>query len=42
MCIRDRAYTLLDVDSAVPESAVAKIRAIEGVLNVRSIPYRQE
>lgn len=38
----EMAYTLLDVDSAVPESAVAKIRAIEGVLNVRSIPYRQE
>ncbi|MGB2832158.1 MAG: phosphoglycerate dehydrogenase [Methylotenera sp.] len=38
----EMAYTLLDVDSAVPESAVAKIRAIEGVLNVRNIPYRQE
>jgi D-3-phosphoglycerate dehydrogenase len=38
----EMAYTLLDVDSAVPESAVAKIRAIEGVLNVRSIPQRQE
>ncbi len=38
----EMAYTLLDVDSAVPESAVAKIRAIEGVLNVRNIPLPQE
>jgi D-3-phosphoglycerate dehydrogenase len=38
----EMAYTLLDVDSVIPDSAVAKIRAIEGVLNVRSIPQRQE
>jgi len=31
----EMAYTLLDLDSAVPDAAVAKIRAIEGVLNVR-------
>jgi D-3-phosphoglycerate dehydrogenase len=34
----EMAYTLLDLDSAVPDVAVAKIRAIEGVLNVRTLP----
>ena len=38
----EMAYTLLDVDSAIPESAVAKVRAIAGVLNVRVLPQRQE
>lgn len=33
----DYAYTLLDVESAVPEEAVAKLRAINGVLRVRVI-----
>lgn len=33
----DIAYTLVDVDSAVPEAAAAEIRAIQGVLNVRVI-----
>ena len=33
----DYAYTLLDVESAVPEEAVAKLRAISGVLRVRVI-----
>ena len=38
----EMAYTLLDLDSAVPDVAVAKIRAIEGVLNVRIVPQRLE
>lgn len=33
----DYAYTLLDVESAVPEEAVEKLRAINGVLRVRVI-----
>jgi len=38
----EMAYTLLDLDSAVPDVAVAKIRAIEGVLNVRVLSQKQE
>jgi D-3-phosphoglycerate dehydrogenase len=34
----EMAYTLVDVDSPVPEAAVASIAAIEGVLSVRAIP----
>ncbi len=34
----EMAYTLVDVDSPVPETAVAAIGAIEGVLSVRAIP----
>ena len=34
----EMAYTLVDVDSPVPDSAVAAIAAIEGVLSVRAIP----
>jgi D-3-phosphoglycerate dehydrogenase len=34
----DMAYTLVDVDSAVPDSALETIRAIEGVLAVRYLP----
>ncbi len=34
----DMAYTLLDVDSAVPDSALEAIRSIEGVLAVRYLP----
>jgi D-3-phosphoglycerate dehydrogenase len=34
----DMAYTLVDVDSAVDASVLAKIRAIEGVLAVRYLP----
>ena len=33
----DIAYTLVDVDSAVPQAAVDEIARIEGVLNVRVI-----
>jgi D-3-phosphoglycerate dehydrogenase len=34
----DVAYTLVDVEGKVPDAAVDRIRAIEGVLNVRVIP----
>ena len=34
----EMAYTLVDVDSPVPEAAVDAIAAIEGVLSVRAIP----
>jgi len=34
----EMAYTLVDLDSAVPESVIAQIRSIEGVLNVRTLP----
>lgn len=33
----DIAYTLVDVDSTVPDAAVSEISAIQGVLNVRVI-----
>jgi D-3-phosphoglycerate dehydrogenase / 2-oxoglutarate reductase len=34
----DMAYTLVDVDSAVPPEATARLRAIAGVLSVRYLP----
>ncbi|MBI4741567.1 MAG: phosphoglycerate dehydrogenase [Betaproteobacteria bacterium] len=34
----DMAYTLVDVDSPVPETLLDKLRAIGGVLNVRYLP----
>ena len=34
----DMAYTLVDVDSAVDASLLARLRAIAGVLNVRYLP----
>ena len=34
----DMAYTLVDVDSAVDASLLARLRAITGVLNVRYLP----
>jgi D-3-phosphoglycerate dehydrogenase len=34
----EMAYTLVDVDSPVPNAAVAAIAAIDGVLSVRAIP----
>ncbi len=34
----DLAYTLVDVDSAVPEALIAELAAIEGVLAVRYLP----
>jgi D-3-phosphoglycerate dehydrogenase / 2-oxoglutarate reductase len=36
----DMAYTLVDVDSAVPEAAIESLRAIAGVLSVRYLPLR--
>jgi D-3-phosphoglycerate dehydrogenase len=34
----DVAYTLVDVDSAVPQAVVDTIAGIEGVLMARSLP----
>lgn len=34
----EMAYTLVDLDSAVPKAVVAKISGIDGVLNVRTLP----
>ena len=34
----DMAYTLVDLDSAVPDAVVKQLRAIGGVLNVRALP----
>ena len=34
----EMAYTLVDLDSAVPDAVVARIRSIAGVLNVRTLP----
>jgi len=34
----EMAYTIVDVDSAVPDSLITSIRAIEGVLAVRYLP----
>ena len=38
----DIAYTMLDLDSPAPPTALAKIKAIEGVLNVRELPQKQD
>jgi D-3-phosphoglycerate dehydrogenase len=35
---RDLAYTLVDVDSEVPDSVIKAIGAIDGVLMVRYLP----
>ena len=35
---REMAYTLVDVDSPVPEDALEDLRAIKGVLAVRYLP----
>lgn len=35
------AYTLVDLDSAVPDAVVEKIRGIKGVLNVRALPLAE-
>ena len=34
----EMAYTLVDLDSTVPDAVVARIRSIAGVLNVRTLP----
>ncbi len=36
----EMAYTLVDVDSAVPAPVIAKIKAIKGVLAVRYLPLK--
>jgi len=38
----DIAYTMLDLDSPAPETALNKIKAIEGVMNVRLLPQKQD
>jgi D-3-phosphoglycerate dehydrogenase len=38
----DIAYTMLDLDSPAPQAALSKIKAIEGVMNVRELPQKQE
>ncbi len=38
----DIAYTMLDLDSPAPKAALAKIKAIEGVLNVRELPQKHD
>ena len=38
----EMAYTLVDVDSAVPDGVLASIRAIDGVLAVRYLPAAAE
>jgi D-3-phosphoglycerate dehydrogenase len=34
----DMAYTLVDVDSAVPDEVISRIAKIEGVLSVHYLP----
>jgi D-3-phosphoglycerate dehydrogenase len=36
----EMAYTLVDLDSAVPAKVIAELRALEGVLNVRALPLK--
>lgn len=38
----DIAYTMLDLDSPAPQTALTKIRAIDGVMNVRILPQKQD
>lgn len=38
----DIAYTMLDLDSPAPQTALTKIRAIAGVMNVRILPQKQD
>ena len=38
----DIAYTMLDLDSPAAETALAKIRAIAGVMTVRLLPQKQD
>jgi D-3-phosphoglycerate dehydrogenase len=38
----EMAYTLVDADSAVPDSLLAELRAIKGVLSVRYLPEPQQ
>jgi D-3-phosphoglycerate dehydrogenase len=36
----EMAYTLVDVDSPVPETVIASLKAIDGVLMVRYLPVQ--
>lgn len=38
----DIAYTMLDLDSPAPQTALNKVKAIAGVMNVRELPQKQE
>jgi D-3-phosphoglycerate dehydrogenase / 2-oxoglutarate reductase len=38
----DIAYTMLDLDSSAPQTALNKVKAIAGVMNVRELPQKQE
>ena len=38
----DIAYTMLDLDSPAPQTALSKVAAIAGVMNVRELPQKQE
>ena len=37
----EMAYTLVDLDSAVPAKVIADLRKLEGVLNVRALPLNK-
>ena len=37
----DMAYTLVDLDSAVPDKVIAVLRGTQGVLNVRALPLQK-
>jgi D-3-phosphoglycerate dehydrogenase len=38
----DIAYTMLDLDSPAPQTALNQVKAIAGVMNVRELPQKQE
>lgn len=38
----DIAYTMLDLDSPAPQTALNKVKAIAGVMNVRLLPQKQD
>ncbi len=38
----DIAYTMLDLDSPAPQTALSKVAAIAGVMNVRLLPQKQD
>jgi len=37
----EMAYTIVDVDSAVPDSVLGMLRGIDGILSVRYMPAPQ-
>jgi D-3-phosphoglycerate dehydrogenase len=38
----EMAYTLVDVDSAIPDTLIESIAGIDGVLSVRAIPAESD